>query len=458
MRTQAAKYATYSHWADGRHRRRSTDGEERELYDYTHEQRPPGAAQRRRRAARSRTSCARSCTRPFTEELRAPLPRRLNGGARPRLRRLLLDRPRRRRQRRPPRGANAASKARSANRPPEQGGPRPREAPRLSPSGGRSADARRRRRRAPAPAAQLRRRRRRRSANGGLEAAARRLRRPRVSAAARRPPARASRRPRSRRSSSRRRPRPRRERAHARRAPAACAGCAAPRQPVGAIGLVAGRQVRVEQHLAGRRVFGQPRRPRPSRPPSCRPRASACCPGCRRRAACRVCSSRARASRSSCCVSSAHLDRPRLRVHRRRGAVVEERDRRRPAARGRRAARRSRVPGPIAKLLRLPPSRQRTCPLRGVDVVGRPRVARVDEQVAVALHVDRVDVEVVERLRAVPGARRGVGARRARRGRGCATRTARARSSGRSPASACRRPRRVARPADARRGRSRSPS
>ena len=100
--------------------------------------------------------------------------------------------------------------------------------------------------------------------------------------------------------------------------------------------------------------------------------------------------------------------------------IVEQREQ--PAARGRarRAARRTRVPGPIAKSLRLPPSRQMHRAGATIDLVDRPGVPGRDEQVAVAVDVDRVRVEVVEGRGDL-----GVGLGERRRGRGCATRTAR---------------------------------
>ena len=92
-----------------------------------------------------------------------------------------------------------------------------------------------------------------------------------------------------------------------------------------------------------------------------------------------------------------HFDRARLRVHRRERAVVEERDRavglltrvvlpRRCGARTQLEARvlAAQLPAHLAGFR--------------IDVVGGPGVARVDQQVAVLLDVDRVDVEVVERF------------------------------------------------------------
>ena len=54
------------------------------------------------------------------------------------------------------------------------------------------------------------------------------------------------------------------------------------------------------------------------------------------------------------------------------------------------------VPFPIAKSLLRPPRRQSTCARATVHLVDRPRVPGRDEQVAVRVDVDRVDVEVVE--------------------------------------------------------------
>ena len=56
-----------------------------------------------------------------------------------------------------------------------------------------------------------------------------------------------------------------------------------------------------------------------------------------------------------------------------------------------------RTPSPSAKSLRRPPSRHNTSPVLLVDLVQSPGVARRDEQVAVGLLLDRVDVEVVHR-------------------------------------------------------------
>ena len=55
----------------------------------------------------------------------------------------------------------------------------------------------------------------------------------------------------------------------------------------------------------------------------------------------------------------------------------------------------NRTPAPSVKSLCLPPSRQRTWPVCAVDLVDRPGVPARDEQVAVVVEVDGVDVEVV---------------------------------------------------------------
>ena len=57
-----------------------------------------------------------------------------------------------------------------------------------------------------------------------------------------------------------------------------------------------------------------------------------------------------------------------------------------------------RAPWPSAKSLFLPPSRHTTLAVLRRDLVDGPGVARRDEQVAVGVDVDRVDVEVVEEV------------------------------------------------------------
>ena len=104
------------------------------------------------------------------------------------------------------------------------------------------------------------------------------------------------------------------------------------------------------------------------------------------------------------------FDRARLRVHRRERAVVEERDR----AIGLLA--RVVLPGRVgtwAQLEARVPAAQLPAhlPRFRIDVVRGPGVARVHQQVAVLLRVDRVDVEVVERFALARRRGRRVGVR-----------------------------------------------
>ena len=213
--------------------------------------RPAGAAQQRRRKP-ARGSAARGLRAAFARGAARAAAGAPGRRPRPRLRRLLLDAPSTPPTMPRPR-ANAAPNARSKalREPGDALRVRSRVQQGSDALRGRDADDRargvqrlhlRRRRRRPPPAA------RSPSRSPPSRSAARRAR----ASPATIPRARARRRPRSRRSSSRRRS-PRRRAAAARTtpAPAASGGLAAPRQAVGAVGLIGRREVRVEQQLPG---------------------------------------------------------------------------------------------------------------------------------------------------------------------------------------------------------------
>ena len=104
------------------------------------------------------------------------------------------------------------------------------------------------------------------------------------------------------------------------------------------------------------------------------------------------------------------FDRPRGRVH--RGSAPLSKKVIAPSGCSRASCCQAvATPGPSLKLLCLPPSSPADLAAVRIDVVGRPRVACVDEEAAVALDFHGVDVEGVEGLEARGRAPGVVGAR-----------------------------------------------